>query len=348
MPQLPPNLAALLEVARRLARASSSARLLEGLPVRPLTGKELERALRDAWDEAPSKVLDDLDPEPLRLTATSQVHRAQLDGRDVAVEVQSPGLAGAVRGDLALLDALSPPMALAFPKIRAGALLREARERVLDELDLEHGASVQRALRRALRGDERVVVPEPFGALTTEAVAVEGWLGGQEAGAGQAEVLLDVSLRLAAREGWILVDHRPEHVRLLDDGRIGLLATRSAVRLDKARVGLFGDALRGLREDDAAPLAALGVVDDPEKAHAVARAALGPLVDGPARLDWQALQKAGERAIDAGGFALAGAVTPQPTDLWPGRGLGQLAFTLAAWGAQADWGALAVEALTDG
>lgn len=247
-----------------------------------------------------------------------------------------------------LLDALGGPIGAAFPKVGVAALLAEVRDRLMDELDLEYGAGVQRAVRRSLRREERVVVPEPFGVLASASVSVEGWLDGDPAGPDAAATLLDVSLALAARDGWVLVDHRPEHVLDLGGGKLGLLGTRAAARLPRERVAAFADALRGLREDDPAGLAGLGVVDNPARAHAVARAALGPLVDGPARLDQQALRGAAERAEAAGAFALAGSVTPQAQDLWPGRGLGQLAATLAAWGATEDWGTLAHQALSEG
>ncbi|MGP0036548.1 MAG: AarF/UbiB family protein [Solirubrobacteraceae bacterium] len=105
----------------------------------------IERVLRDAWGRRPTDELDDLDREPVAVTPISQVHRGVLDGAAVAVKVLRPGLAAAVRQDLGLLEGLRRPLQAAFPALDAGAALREFRERVLEELDLENEASVQQA-----------------------------------------------------------------------------------------------------------------------------------------------------------------------------------------------------------
>ena len=51
------------------------------------------------------------------VTPTAQVHRGVLDGREVAVKVLRPGLAGSVRQDLSLLEGLIAPLAAAFPAL---------------------------------------------------------------------------------------------------------------------------------------------------------------------------------------------------------------------------------------
>ena len=80
------------------------------------------------------------------------MHRGLLDAEAVAVKVLRPGLATSVRQDLALLELLAAPLGSAFPGIDPAAASAEFRERVIEELDLEHEAEVQRLFHRALRG----------------------------------------------------------------------------------------------------------------------------------------------------------------------------------------------------
>jgi ubiquinone biosynthesis protein len=89
--------------------------------------------------------------EPVARTPAAQVHRGVHDGADVAIKVLRPGIADSVRQDLNLLETLIRPLAAVFPSLAPGLLLREVRERILDELDLEHEASTQRSFARALR-----------------------------------------------------------------------------------------------------------------------------------------------------------------------------------------------------
>src|SRR5215218_4947718 len=198
-PVLPPALRSLLEAGGALVRRSSSGRValgrtaalvpddtvpaaLRGLPAEleraraaaatPIAFKDIEKLLKGAWGSPPGKVLDELDREPLAVTPSAQVHRGVRDGAPVAVKVLRPGLASAVRNDLALLDVLAPPLRQVFGAIDAGTILREVRETALDELDLEHEASTQRQLRRTLRGVDGLVVPAPDMELSGEAVLV--------------------------------------------------------------------------------------------------------------------------------------------------------------------------------
>ncbi len=204
---VPPALRVLLEVGGTLLRQSSNGRLLLGraagiLPAdavpapleplaaaldrardqtsKPLARKTVEKALRDAWGRAPGKVLDALDLDaPAAVTPVAQVHRGVLDGADVAVKLRRAGLDAAVRADLSLLDALRPPLAAAFPIARRRrAARRGLRDQALDELDLEHEAAQQRAVRRALRDVAGLVVPETHGELASATVLVSGWLEG--------------------------------------------------------------------------------------------------------------------------------------------------------------------------
>jgi predicted unusual protein kinase regulating ubiquinone biosynthesis (AarF/ABC1/UbiB family) len=383
--QLPPALRTLLEASGGLIRRSSSGRValartapvvpedivpaaLAGLPAQlaqaraaalvPLRFKDVERTLKGAWGQAPAAVLDDLDPEPLAVTPAAQVHRGVRDGTPVAVKVRRPGLAAAVRSDLALLDALTAPLRQVFRAMDAGAVLREARAMALDELDLEHEASTQRQVRRVLRGVEGLVVPAPDLSISTEDVLVSELLdgptladGGAAAdGAAVARVLVDAHVT-AARAGVVLTDPRPAHVVLLLDGRVGLLGTGLAQPVDRERVADALEALAALRAGDQDAFSAilserLRVLpqEDALKAYALAVTIAGHLLPDEALLDAASLATAAERALAhlGGGLELAAVVTPARGDLAAVRSVGQLSTLLSRLGAAADWPALAL------
>src|SRR5690242_18294920 len=159
------------KVAADLERAAAATR-------EPLALSEVERILRDAWDEKPSDLLDELDPDPCAVTPAFQVHRGVYERDAVAVKVIRPGLASTVRADLALLESVTAPLAAAFPAADAAAMMRAIRERVLDELDLETEATVQRRFHRGLRTHPFLVVPKPLMELCHEQVLVSEWVEG--------------------------------------------------------------------------------------------------------------------------------------------------------------------------
>ena len=385
-PALPPALRSLLEAGGALVRRSSSGRVALGraaalvaedavpaalakLPAEleaarataatPVAFKDVEKILKNAWDRAPGKVLDDLDREPVAVTPSAQVHRGERDGAAVAVKVLRPGLAAAVRNDLALLDVLAGPLKQVFGAMDAGTILREVRESALDELDLEHEASTQRQARRALRSVPGLTVPAPDMELSSDAVLVSEWLAGPTLHEAEPGDPADVARTLvaahvaAARAGLILTDPRPGHVVLLDSGGVGLLGAGVARPVDRDRVGVALDALVAYRAGDQDGFAAV-VADrlqllptgDALKASALSAVILGDLLSGEARLDGPALAGVIQRALEhlTAGLALAATVTPHPHDLAIARSIGQLASVVARLDATEDWGGLMLEA----
>ncbi len=106
-----------------------------------------------------------------------QVHRAVWhDGRDVAVKIQYPGVAEALRVDIAAVSHHDPAVG------RRGAGhgppapgRRDARARV-EELDYRREGRVQQVFADAFAGDEDVVVPAVV--YASSRVLVTEWLGG--------------------------------------------------------------------------------------------------------------------------------------------------------------------------
>jgi predicted unusual protein kinase regulating ubiquinone biosynthesis (AarF/ABC1/UbiB family) len=388
-PALPPALRSLLEAGGALVRRSSSGRVALGrtaalvredmvppalakLPgelerareaaATPVAFKDVEKVLKGAWGKAPGKVLDELDPEPLAVTPSAVVHRGELDGQAVAVKILRPGLVSAVRNDLALLDVLATPLRQVFGAMDAGAILREVRETALDELDLEHEASTQRQVRRAVRGVEGLVVPAPDMELSGDSVLVSELLDGPtlaDAGVvpgdpGAVAATLVTAHVVAARAGLVLTDARPGHVVLLSGGGVGLLGAGLARPVDRDRVTAALEALVAWRAGDqdafAAILAdrlALLPSEDAIKAYALSTVLIeDDLLRGPTLLDGPRLATVIGHALEHLGAALklAATVTPHPHDLAVARSVGQLASVLARLEATEDWGGLILEA----
>lgn len=329
----------------------------------PLGAKEVEKALREAWGQKPTDVLDELDPEPAALTPTAQVHRGVHEGEAVAVKVLRPGIADSVRQDLNLLEALVRPVHAVFPSLQAGLLLREVRERILDELDLEHEASTQRAFARALRRHEALHVPAPVSDLCHERVLVSAWVDGTPVGelgdpaeraeAARALVRFHVG---SARFGTVSADPHPHDTLRMADGRhafldFGAVRQVPATRVDEA-VGALDAFLGADGEALGASLERLGWLPASvgTTALALGREILQGHLDGPSRLDADAVVAVGERAFGHAEalWPLAQVASVPPEDLWPLRMLGALPGLLARLGVEEDWPTLIGQAARDG
>ncbi len=380
---------ALIQVGLRLARSAPSGRILlariadsidpdwiprpwgEGIVLEleaaraaarePVEFKRIERILRDAWGAKPGDELDELDPEPVAVTPSAQVHRGVLEGAPVAVKVLRPGLAGSVRQDLALLEGLLAPLGAAFPALDPGALVREFRERILDELDLEHEATAQRRFHRALRGHGFLIVPGPVTRLSHENVLVAEWIDGrpfwQAADPDGIAAKLVVFVLGGLKAGIVHADPHPDDVLELDDGRVAVLdfgATRTveSVRAESAAAAVEAFAA-GDAEQLGAALERLGSLPAAYGATALELVsyALGELGGAePARLDSSAVIGARDRLFERPRelTELIGAGALPPEDLWPARGAAQLFASIARVGATGAWRELVRAALRGG
>ena len=118
-----------------------------------------------------SEYFAEFDAEPIAAASIGQVYRARLhDGRDVAVKVQYPGVAAAVRADMQNLGMILRLMKRIAPGLDVKNTAEEIRSRIYDELDYELEAQNQRALARIFRGHPFIVVPD----VVTEPLAREG------------------------------------------------------------------------------------------------------------------------------------------------------------------------------
>jgi predicted unusual protein kinase regulating ubiquinone biosynthesis (AarF/ABC1/UbiB family) len=122
----------------------------------------------------PEQVFAEFDPLPLAAASIGQVHAATTrQGQRVVVKIQYPGVAEAIRADLANTELL----ATFFQLIRgivpdlgrsdARALAREVSERIGEEIDYRAEAAHQASFAEAYRGHPFIRVPEVLPELST-------------------------------------------------------------------------------------------------------------------------------------------------------------------------------------
>jgi predicted unusual protein kinase regulating ubiquinone biosynthesis (AarF/ABC1/UbiB family) len=157
----------------KLATLRDSAPTFSFAAMRRVIEADLERPVAEAFAE--------FDPEPIAAASIGQVYRATLaDGRRVAVKVQYPGIADAVRADMKNLGVLLRLMRTLTPELDTKAVATEIRERIVDELDYELEASNQRAMARLYDGHPFIHVPRVITPLCRERVIVTELVEGDD------------------------------------------------------------------------------------------------------------------------------------------------------------------------
>jgi len=161
------------EFQRELAKLRDAAPTVSFEQMRKVIEEELEEPLEEIFAE--------FDTEPIAAASIGQVYRAVLreDGREVAVKVQYPGIAAAVRADLQNLEVIMRLLKGLTPKLDAKAIAAEVKARIGDELDYELEAQNQRALARIFEGHPFVAIPKVVGHLCRERVMVSELVRGK-------------------------------------------------------------------------------------------------------------------------------------------------------------------------
>jgi predicted unusual protein kinase regulating ubiquinone biosynthesis (AarF/ABC1/UbiB family) len=159
------------EFQRKLGELRDAAPKVRFDDMRKVIEGDLGEKLKDAFDA--------FDEDPIAAASIGQVYRARLhDGRDVAVKVQYPGVAQAVRADMQNLGLILRLMKRVAPGLDVKATAEEIRSRIGDELDYELEAQNQRRLARIFRGHPFIVVPDVVTSLSRERVLVSEYVSG--------------------------------------------------------------------------------------------------------------------------------------------------------------------------
>ncbi|MEA2341776.1 MAG: hypothetical protein QOG11_1853, partial [Solirubrobacteraceae bacterium] len=142
--------------------------------------KDMRKVIEREYGESIDEVFATFDPVPVAAASIGQVYRARLhDGRDVAVKVQYPGVAAAVRADMQNLGMILRLMKSVAPGLDPKAIGEEIRSRIDEELDYELEAANQRALSRVFRGHPFIVIPDVVTSLSHEKVIVSEFVQGR-------------------------------------------------------------------------------------------------------------------------------------------------------------------------
>ncbi|HEX5925272.1 MAG TPA: AarF/ABC1/UbiB kinase family protein, partial [Baekduia sp.] len=215
-------------------RESFQAKLVELRDAAPkVSFKDMKKVLEEEYGEKLDNVFESFDPAPIAAASIGQVYRARYDGKDVAVKVQYPGVARAVRSDLQNLGIILRLMKSVAPGLDPQELGAEIRGRIEEELDYELEAQNQRTLARIYKDHPFVVIPDVYTALSHERVIVSEFVTGRKFDEFKScadeerdrlgEIIFRFYFGSMYRHHQFSGDPHPGNCLLLDDGRMAFL-----------------------------------------------------------------------------------------------------------------------------
>lgn len=209
----------------------------------------------------------EFDWEPLAAASIGQVHAARLhDGREVAVKIQYPGVADAIRADLKntqlLVTFLTLLTSLYTRRLNADVRVaaRDMSARIGEELDYRLEAANQVEFAEYYRGHPFIHVPEVIGELCAPRVLTQelrlgrSWseaLGAEQELRDQwAEAIWRFVYGSHDRLGMINVDPHPGNYLFHDDGSVSFLDFGCVQRFPRDRTEMVRTIVRACVRGD--------------------------------------------------------------------------------------------------
>jgi len=238
-------------------------KLLDTAP--PVPASEIISVVEQELGGSLDRWYADFSPTPIASASIGQVHRATLlDGTDVVVKVQRPGVERTIQADLNLLARQARFLEGRSVTLRAYHVLdivEEFSQALRDELDYTTEGRNADTL-RGIVADQDVLVPEVFWDLTTRRVITLSYLEGLKLSeidklraqgydlASIAERVVRVYLRQVFVHGVFHGDPHPANILICDD-KIGLVDLGAVGYLTPQMKRVLADLLFTLVQQDA-------------------------------------------------------------------------------------------------
>ncbi|PTL85982.1 AarF/ABC1/UbiB kinase family protein [Vitiosangium sp. GDMCC 1.1324] len=215
--------------------------------VEPIPLEDVYERIRESLGRDPKELFKEIDPQPLAAASIAQVHRAvTLEGEEVVVKVQRPGIAEQIDSDLMVLRSLARLLEAVVEETgiyTPTGIIDEFDRAIHEELDFVHEAANIRAFLENHRNRPYMKIPRVYAALSSRTVLTLEFIQGVKIS--QAELsmedrrevaghILDASFRQLFEDGLFHGDPHPGNILVLEGNRLALLDFGVVGRLSRA------------------------------------------------------------------------------------------------------------------
>lgn len=146
--------------------------------VPPLSAPLVRKTFKKYHGEFPEDLYDDFEPDSINAASIGQVHRAEKDGKKLAVKIQYPGVAESIGSDLAMVK----PIAIKMFNLQgkdSEKYFQEIEGKLLEETDYILEVEQSKFISEACGNIEHLKFPNYYEALSSERIITMDWMDGQ-------------------------------------------------------------------------------------------------------------------------------------------------------------------------
>lgn len=240
------------EAQRILSRLQGSGISIEYSVIEDIIQTELGGSIDD--------IFDSFERDAFAAASIGQVHRAVYQGQDVAVKIQYPGIEDAIKSDLKYLAPIIIGVFMG-QKSSGPELLKEFRDRILEECDYSLELENQKLFAKMFKGMPEIVIPKVIETCSTKRILTSEFIKGrdlyqfidtatQEEKDKAARTIYYFSTASIYQYACFNSDPHPGNYLFLDDGTVCFLDFGSVKKFSPETIEYFKGFAQALIEND--------------------------------------------------------------------------------------------------
>jgi predicted unusual protein kinase regulating ubiquinone biosynthesis (AarF/ABC1/UbiB family) len=145
--------------------------------VPPLSPALVLKTFKRYFGKSPNEIYDTFNAASVNAASIGQVHRAEKDGKKLAVKIQYPGIAGSISSDLAMVK----PIAMSMFNIKgkgSDRYFKEVEDKLIEETNYLLEIKQSKEISKACAHIPNLLFPTYYEALSTEQIITMDWMTG--------------------------------------------------------------------------------------------------------------------------------------------------------------------------
>jgi len=143
----------------------------------PLSGPLIVRTFAKLFGKTPEQIFDKFNLKSENAASIGQVHKAMLNGKELAVKIQYPGVGDSISSDIKLVKPIAFRL-IGMSEKEFTVYVKEVEERLLEETDYELEVKRSVEISQACSSLENVVFPTYYPELSGHRIITMDWING--------------------------------------------------------------------------------------------------------------------------------------------------------------------------
>ncbi len=151
---------------------------LSQFSVPPLSAPLVLKTFKKYFGKAPNEIFDTFNANSVNAASIGQVHKAEKDGKILAVKIQYPGIANSISSDLTMVK----PIAISMFNIKgkdSDKYFKEVEDKLIEEtnylIEIKHSKEISKACKHI----PNLYFPEYYEAFSSERIITMDWMHGE-------------------------------------------------------------------------------------------------------------------------------------------------------------------------